>query len=74
LYGSALAERVEYLSLDERNKQLIGMLRQLGNDDFLATLDGMTSYRLMNVDLESLLSCFELDCSEAINLCTEMAV
>jgi hypothetical protein len=30
LYGSALAERMEYLSLDERNKQLIGMLRQLG--------------------------------------------
>jgi hypothetical protein len=70
LYGSALAERMEYLSLDERNKQLIGMLRQLGNDDFLATLDGMTTYRLMNVDLESLLSCFELDCSKAINLCT----
>jgi hypothetical protein len=70
LYGNALAERVEHLNLDERNKRLIGMLHQLGNDDFLATLDGMTSYRLMNVDLESLLSCCELDCSEAINLCT----
>jgi hypothetical protein len=70
LYGLTLAERVEYLSLDERNKQLIGILRQLGNDDLLATVDGITLYRLMNVDLESLLSCIELDCSEAINLCT----
>jgi hypothetical protein len=71
LYGSALAERMEYLSLDERHKRLIGMLQQLGNEDFLATLDGMTSYRLMNVDLESLLRCFEIDCSAAIELCTQ---
>jgi hypothetical protein len=70
LYGSTLAERVQYLSLDERNKRLIGILRQLGNDDLLSTLDGITLYRLMNVDLESLLGCIELDCSEAINLCT----
>jgi hypothetical protein len=71
LYGSALAERMEYLSLDERHKRLIGMLQQLGNEDFLATLDGMTSYRLMNVDLENLLHCFEIDCSAAIELCTQ---
>jgi hypothetical protein len=71
LYGSALAERMEYLSLDERHKRLIGMLQQLGNEDFLAALDGMTSYRLMNVDLESLLHCFEMDCSAAIELCTK---
>jgi hypothetical protein len=29
LYGRALAERVEYLSLDERTKQLVGVLLQL---------------------------------------------
>jgi hypothetical protein len=71
LYGSALAERMEYLNLDERHKRLIGMLQQLGNEDLLATLDGMTSYRLMNVDLECLLRCFEIDCSAAIELCTQ---
>jgi hypothetical protein len=46
LYGRTLAERVEYLSLDEQTKQLIGILRQLGNDDLLAPLDGITLYRL----------------------------
>jgi hypothetical protein len=71
LYGRTLAERVEYLSLDEQTKQLIGILRQLGNDDLLAPLDGMTLYRLMNVDFEGLLGCTELDCSEALTLCTE---
>jgi hypothetical protein len=71
LSGRTLAERVEYLSLDEQTKQLIGILRQLGNDDLLAPLDGMTLYRLMNVDFESLLGCTELDCSEALTLCTE---
>jgi hypothetical protein len=71
LYGRTLAERVEYLSLDERSKQLIGVLLQLSNEDLLAALDGVTLYRLMNADLESLLRCTEVDCSEAINLCAE---
>jgi hypothetical protein len=71
LFGHTLAERVEYLGLDKRNKQLIGILLQLGHEDLLATLDGIYLYRLMNVDLESLQCCIEVDCSEAINLCTE---
>jgi hypothetical protein len=71
LYGRALAERVEYLSLDERSKQLIGVLLQLSNEGLLAALDGVTLYRLMDADVESLLRCTEVDCSEAINLCAE---
>jgi hypothetical protein len=71
LYGPALAERVEYLSFDERSKQLIGVLLRLGNENLLATLDGVTLYRLMNADIESLLHCLSVDCSEAINLCAK---
>jgi hypothetical protein len=69
LYGSSLAERLQYLSIDERNKRLIGILLQLGNADLLSTR-WMASlpFSLMNVDFESLLSCTELNCDEAINL------
>jgi hypothetical protein len=62
---------VEYLSLDERSKQLVGVLLQLGHEDLLGSLDGISLYRLMNVDFESLLSCTTLDCGEALSLCTE---
>jgi hypothetical protein len=69
LYGSALADRLQSLGLDERDKRLIGILLQLGNADLLATLDGVSALRLMDVDFLSLLSCTELSCDEAIGLC-----
>jgi hypothetical protein len=69
LYGGALAERLQSLGLDERGKRLIGILLQLGNADLLATLDGVSALRLMDVDFLSLLSCTELSCDEAIGLC-----
>jgi hypothetical protein len=71
LYGRALSERVENLSLDERNKRLAGVLLQLGYEELLSALDGMSLYRLMDVDFEGLLSCTPLDCCESISLCTE---
>jgi hypothetical protein len=37
----------------------------------LAALDGISVYRLMNVDFEGLLGCTTLDCREAISLSTE---
>jgi hypothetical protein len=69
LYGSSLAERLQSLGIDERNKRLIGLLLQLGNADLLPTLDGVSAFRLMDVDFVNLLSCTELSCDEAIGLC-----
>jgi hypothetical protein len=71
LYGRSLAERVEYLSLDERSKRLVGVLLQWGYEELLPALDGMSLYRLMDVDFEGFLSYTVLDFSEVISLCTE---